>query len=99
MKQAKFKKTELVELMEGYRKVMYWFFAYPTREVSLNDLTRLVDISKTTANKIASQLKEEGFLNISPLGNVWRISCNQKHPFNTTRKVPYNLGLVYESGV
>ena len=99
MKQAKFKRTGPLELREGYRKATYWFFAYPTREVSLNDLTRLVEISKTTANKTVLQLADEGFLKMDLLGNVWRISCNQKHPFNTTRKIPYNLELVYESGV
>ncbi len=97
MKQIKFKKTEL-ELNDAYRKVMYWFFAYPTKEVSLNDLTRLVNISKTTAHTVVLRLAEEEFLKIQPLGKVWRISCNQQHPFNTARKIPYNLELIYGSG-
>ncbi len=91
------RKKEL--LSDAYRKVIYWFFAYPQKEVSLNDLTRLVNISKTTANKTVLQLAHEKFLKIDSVGNVWRISCNQQHPFCTTRKIPYNLGLIYESGV
>ncbi len=98
MDKIKFKKT-LMDVDDAYKRVLYWFFAYPTRQVSLNDLTKQVNISKTTANKVVSQLKQEGFLNVEILGKVWRISCNQRHIFNTIRKIPYNLELVYESGI
>ena len=30
---------------------------------------------------------------------MWRISCNLRHPYNLTRKIGYNLILVYESMV
>ena len=30
---------------------------------------------------------------------MWRISCNTSHQWNTTRKVPYHLELVYSSEV
>ena len=72
-------------------------FAYPTKEFSLNDLTKLVGISKTTANQVVSTLSKEGFLKVESLGKVWRIYCNQDHIFNYTRKVSYNLSLIYES--
>lgn len=98
MGKVTFKKS-MVQIDDAYRKVMYWFFANPTREISLNDLTKQVNISKTTANKVASQLEQEGFLNIEVLGKVWRISCNQQHIFNTLRKISYNLELIYESGI
>lgn len=99
MIQIKFKQTGSLELNDAYQKVMYWFFAYPTKEVSLNDLTKQVNISKTTANKVILQLAKEGFLKIQALGGMWRISCNQQHPFNTARKIPYNLERVYHSEV
>ncbi len=99
MKQVKFKKTEFLEINDAYRKVMYWFFSFPTKEVSLNDITKLAGISKSTANKVVTQLANEGFLKISPLGKIWRISCNQQHIFNTMRKIPYNLELIYGSGI
>jgi len=98
MKQIKFKKTEM-ELNEAYRRVMQWFFSYPTREVNLNDLTKLIRISKSTANKVVLRLGREGFLEVKELGKVWRISCNQQHSYNTTRKIAYNLELIFESGI
>ncbi len=99
MQQVQFKKVEIVELNDAYRKVLYWFFSYPTREVSLNDLTKLANISKTTANKVITQLQKEGFLKVTTLGNIWRILCIQQHDFNTIRKIPYNLELIYASGI
>ncbi len=94
----KFKKIEL-ELNESYRKVLNYFFAYPTKEISLTELTNLVQISKTTANKIVKQFSQEKFLKIQTIGNVWRISCNIQHNYNASRKIPYNLELIYQSGI
>ncbi len=99
IRKVKFNKTEFLEINDAYRKVMYWFFSFPTKEVSLNDLTKLTNISKSTAKKVVNQLATEGFLKVSPLGKVWRISCDQKHVFNTMRKIPYNLELIYGSGI
>lgn len=98
MGQIKFKKTELLQ-KDAYQKVIYWFFAYPAAEVSLNDLTKLVSISKSSAHDVVSLLVREKFLRLKILGKVWRISCDQQHPFNTTKKIPYHLELVYNSGV
>lgn len=99
MKQVEFKKNVVLELNEAYKKVLHWFFSYPAREISLNDLTGLANISKSTANKVASHLAREGFLKIFKLGKIWRISCNQQHPYNSTKKIAYNLELIYASGI
>ncbi|MFH0956559.1 MAG: nucleotidyltransferase domain-containing protein, partial [Candidatus Aenigmatarchaeota archaeon] len=32
-------------------------------------------------------------------GRLWRISCNQEHPYNYTKKIAYNLLMLYESGI
>ncbi len=98
MKLITFKRNE-AELNEAHRKVLAWFFAYPTKEISLNDLTRLVHISKTTANRTVTWLAKEGFLKVENIGNLWRLSCNQKHIFNISRKIPFHLELIYASGV
>ena len=96
---AKFRKTELLELTDAYRKVLYWFFSYPTKEFGLSELTKQVNISKTTANRVVLELAKQGFCKIEELGKLWRISCDTQHEFTTTRKIPYNLELVYESGI
>lgn len=80
-------------------KIMQWFFAFPEQEFTLTELVRNLNISKTTANKEVKRLEKEGFLKIEVLGNLWRISCNQKHPYNTEKKTPHNLELVYTSQI
>ena len=93
----KLKKTELIELNEAYLKILYWFFSFPNKETGLNDLSEALKISKTTAKRVVLQLIEEGFLNREILGKIWRISSNRDHPYNYTRKICYNLSIIYES--
>lgn len=99
MKSINFKKVEYLELNEAYQKVMHWFFSYPFKEVSLSDLTKLINISKTTANRVITDFVKEEFLKVEKIGNIWRVSCNQAHHYNTTRKIAYNLELIYESAI
>lgn len=93
------RKIAPVEYVDAYMKVQNFFFDFPTKEFSLNDLCSAIKISKSTANIVVERLIREGFLNREILGNLWRISCNQKHHYNTTRKVPYHLVMIYESGI
>lgn len=97
MAAKKLKKTELMELNEAYLKMIYWFFSFPDKEIGLNDLSEALKISKTTAKRVVLRLIDEGFLNREILGKIWRISSNQDHPYNYTRKISYNLALIYES--
>ena len=96
---VRFKKIGPLELGDARNKVMRWFFSYPAKEISLNDITRSVNVSKSTANKVVMQLAKEGFLKIQPLGKVWRISCDQKHSYNSTKKVSHNLELIYDTQI
>ena len=84
------------ELM-AYQKVLEWFFAYPTDEFTLNDVYKELDIAKTTARKTVLRLVNEGFLTVRKLGKLWRINSNQQHQYFITKKIPYNLMLVYAS--
>jgi predicted nucleotidyltransferase len=93
----KLKKSKVIELNEAYQKTLHWFFCFPEREIGLNDLSEALKISKTTAKRIVLQLMEEGFLKREIIGKLWRISCNQNHQYNTIRKVPYNLALIYNT--
>jgi predicted nucleotidyltransferase len=88
-----------LEIQEGYRKVQQYFFDYPTKEFSLNDLCKILNISKTTANVVVQELLKEGFLKREIIGKLWRISCEQQHIYNISRKIPYHLGLLYESNL
>lgn len=84
---------------EAYNKVLLWFFSYPNKEMSLNDLSEELRISKTTANKVVTKLTKENFLKREVLGRIWRITCNQTHIYNSSRKVAFNLMQIYESGI
>jgi len=99
----KLSKVDLMEVNEAYQKVLQWFFSFPTIPISLSELSKEMSISKKTANKIVLQLLEEGFLLKEEVGRTWRISCNQKHIYNYTRKISYNLSflysILYEAGV
>lgn len=92
-------KINQLEIERAYDKIHAWFFAFPQSEFSLNELTEELEISKTTANLVVSQLVEDGFLDVSKLGKLWRIKANQDHKWFETRKIPFNLRIVYECGV
>lgn len=94
----KIKKADVQET-EAYWKILRWFFSYPNKEMSLSDLSQVLEISKKTANKFVTLLVNEGFLRKEVLGKIWRISCNPNHVYNASRKIGYNLTLVYESGI
>jgi predicted nucleotidyltransferase len=87
------------ELNKAYQKTLLWFFSYPTKEFGLNELSTVLKISKTTAKRVVMQLVEEGFLKKEVIGKVWRISCNQNHKYNFTKKVAYNLMQIFNSGL
>lgn len=96
---AKLKSVSPDEEAMAFNKVIAWFFAYPTEEFTLNDVHKAVDIAKTTASNTVNLLLKHGFLTVRKIGKLWRISANQSHEFFVTRKIPYNLQLVYESEV
>jgi len=94
--EKKLKKVELMELNEAYNKVLYWFFSFPNMEIGLNDLSENLSISKTTAKKVINRMVEENFLIKKVYGKAWGITCNKDHYYNYTRKVAFNLTLVYD---
>ena len=95
----KIKKTEPRKDEEAYLKILHWFFSYPNKEMTLNNISKILKISKTTANRIITQFVNEKFLKKEVLGKTWRISCNQNHHYFHTRKISHNLTMICESGI
>jgi predicted nucleotidyltransferase len=91
--------VNLYDLNEATQKVLAWFFSFPQQEIGLSKLATVVNISKTTANRVVTKLIDDGFLNKEEIGNVWRISCNHAHPYNFSQKICYNLNLIYKSAI
>ena len=96
---AQLKSVSQDETLTAYHKVLAWFFSYPTEEFTLNELSSAIKTAKTTARSIVLQLMKEKFLTLEKLGILWRIKANQEHHYFITKKIPYNLNLVYESEI
>ena len=96
---AALKSVPLQEFNEGYDAALHWFFSFPQKEMSLNDLVSELNISKTTAHRVVESLVKEGFLRKEVLGRTWRITCEQAHVYNFSRKILFNLRMVYESDI
>ncbi len=93
----KLESVDLPKINEAYQKMLYWFFSYPNREIGLNDLSEELQIAKTTAKTVVGIMEEEEFLVKKVYGKAWRITCNQEHPYNQSRKVAFNLSMVFEA--
>ena len=97
IKGAYLKNADLKGFTIARQRCMLWFFDYPDSEMSLNDLSIKLGISKTTARKTVLQLESEGFLARKELGKTWRISCNHSHPYNSTIKISTHLDMIYRT--
>lgn len=90
-------KTENLEIAS--LRVEQYFFDFPNRWAGLSELARTIGIAKTTATRVVNALRKSGFLEREVIGRSWRIQVNDKHSYNTTRKIPYHLQRISESGV
>jgi predicted nucleotidyltransferase len=88
-----------LEALDASLKILYWFFSYPNKEMSLTDLATQLKISKSTANRVVSDFIKRGILDKEILGKIWRIKFNINNPVNLSTKVPYHLELIYYSGI
>lgn len=92
-------KNVALETNEPYNKVLYWFFSFPDQSIGLNELCKNIKISKTNGKTIINKLEKEGFLIKEVIGKAWRIKCNKKHIYNKTKKLAFNLQLIYDSDI
>ena len=101
MKQSKtpLRNVNMSELERTFNKCLVWFYAYPRTKIGLTDLAGAISMSKTAAKQIVEALVQIQFLTREVVGKAWLLSANQKHPYFTTKKIPYNLSTVYGSGI
>ena len=93
------KNVPLIEVSESYRRTLFYFFSFPDHPIGLNNLSEQIGASKTSTKVAVNRLIEQGFLKKEEVGNAWRLSADPKDPLTITKKIPYNLQLVYESGI
>lgn len=87
------------EISSNDFKIIEFFFAFPNKKISLNDLSKAVSLSKTSTHKAVNALIKEKFLEREIIGKMWNLSCNIKHKFNQTKKIPFNLERIYNSEI
>lgn len=95
----KLKNVYPLEISESYRKVLYYFFSFPEQALGLSDLSEHIGSSKTSTKLAVNLLIKQEFLNKEEVGNAWRLSTIPRNPFFITKKIPYNLQLIYESDI
>ena len=101
VKQSKtlLKNVSVNELERTFDKCLVWFYAYPMTKIGLTGLAKAINMSKTATKQIVEALVQIKFLNREVVGKAWLLSANQKHPYFVTKKIPYNLSTIYESGI
>jgi predicted nucleotidyltransferase len=101
IKQTKnpFKNVDVAQLERAFDKCLVWFYGYPTTKIGLTELAKAINSSKTATKQIVESLITFQFLNREIIGKAWLLSANQQHPYFITKKIPYNLSTIYESGV
>jgi len=98
-KNSKLKNVNVNELERTLNKCLVWFYAYPRSKIGLTNLAKSINSSKTATKQIVEDLVQIQFLTKEIVGRAWLLSANQKHPYFITKKIPYNLRTIYESGI
>lgn len=81
------------------QRVMEILFRYPDKEFSLSELAKLAKVAKANINPILMELKKLEFIEITTLGNVWRIKVKMMNNLYIRSKIVYNINYVYNSGL
>lgn len=98
MKQ-KLKGVKVEEIERAYEKCLVWFFAFPKTKIGLTELSRSINSSKTATKQAVETLIKNDFLLREIAGKAWILSANQKNHYFITKKIPYYLDKIYESGI
>ncbi|MBS3152284.1 nucleotidyltransferase domain-containing protein [Candidatus Woesearchaeota archaeon] len=98
-KNQMFKSTKVDVLERTYDKCLVWFYANPSRRIGLTELAKLIQSSKTATKQVVEGLINENFLHREIAGKSWIIYCDPRHVYLITRKMPYHLSKIYQSGV
>lgn len=95
----KLKSVKVEELERAYEKCLIWFYAFPRRTIGLTELSKVIRSSKTATKHAVETLIDQEFLVREIAGRSWILTADQKHRYFLTKKVPYHLDKIYESGV
>ena len=99
MKTINLKGVKIEELERAYEKCLVWFYAFPRTKIGLTKLSKSIMASKTSTKLAVEHLILQGLLERGIAGKTWILSANQRHSYFRTKKVPYHIDKIYESGI
>lgn len=93
------KNVTVDQLERTLDKCLVWFYAYPNSKIGLTELSSIINSSKTATKQVIEHLIAVQFINREIIGKAWLLSSNTQHSYFITKKIPYNLSIIYESGI
>ena len=97
--EQKLKGVKVKELERAYEKCLVWFFAFPRTKIGLTGLAHSVNSSKTATKQAVESLLQQNLISRETAGKAWILLANQKNRSFITKKIPYHLDRIYESGI
>jgi predicted nucleotidyltransferase len=79
--------------------VMGHFFKYPRIDFTLSEVAQATNLSKSTVSAIINNLRNAGFVRITDLGIVYRITANPDSWIYRREKIIYNFANVVRSDI
>lgn len=76
-------------------RIRNWFFDFPEKEFSFNEICEQTDTSKTTASIVVQELINNGWVTKQVIGKLWRLSANMNNTRFKHYKIVHNLDLIY----
>jgi len=80
-------------------RILQVLFTFPDKEFSLSDLAKEANVAKANIGVILKEFQSLGLVEISKLNVIWRIKANKLNPAFIKLKIPYNLSMIYNSGI
>lgn len=80
-------------------RIRNWFFDFPDKEFSFNEICEQTDTSKTTASIVVQNLIAKGWATKQVIGKLWRLSANMSNMRFKHYKIVHNLELIYGTNV
>lgn len=84
---------------ESMERLLKYIYTFPEREMSLSDISKETDVSKSTVSRLVGLLQEEKIIEVIHLNTIYRAKANLNEFAYLKRKVAYNLSMIYESGL
>ncbi len=87
------------ELSTAAQRILRWFFAYPNKDFTFNELCKATGTSKTNAKVVVEELIRRGFIAKTVLGRLWRLVAHPQSEKFRQMKIAATFENVYASGI